>query len=341
MRKCLVCGKTDSPNLRNVKNAKYCSMRCRNIGMLGEGNQFYGKHHNTEDKKVMSKLKKGKPLSIEHRKSLSISHKANPQTHWTGRKHKESSKILMSQKGKGRVKTKEHKKKIGASQVGKYVKLSTRLKSSTTKKRLFAEGKLISPNKNKIMSESTKNKMSIAKKGVPNYKLRNRVVSISTRIKQSNTRKKLIAEGKIILPKLHLINNRKNSNTTPEQIVKKYLVSRGLVQGKDFYQNYWINDIQNIYRADFLLPQIKTIIECDGEYWHGLDSAWNIIKTGQLNDDQKEKVVLDNIRTIELREQGYVVLRFSEPTIQKRFESIEKQLKLFVNLLTGEYHGSR
>jgi len=270
MRKCLVCGKTNSLNFRRFKTAKYCSMRCRNIGMLGEGNQFYGKHHNAGDKKVMSELKKGTPLSIEHRKKQSISHKANPQVHWIGRKHKESTKILMSQKGKGRVKTEEHKRKIGLAHIGKHVKLSTRRKIA----------------------------------------LKAKVPMIGT-------------------------------NTLPERIMKKYLIISNLEEGKDFHQNYKMSNIKLPYNVDFIFPSIKTIVECDGEYWHASDNAYNIIKTGELSSKQKKQVIKDQIRVKELREKGYVVLRFGENQIKKRFEEVSKELYIFIKILKGEYNVSR
>jgi len=66
----------------------------------------------------------------------------------------------------------------------KHSKEST-YKMSRTKKRLFVEGKLKSPTEDKSLSDLTKLKISLAKKGKPNHKT-------------SETRKRLFAEGKLI-----------------------------------------------------------------------------------------------------------------------------------------------
>lgn len=71
------------------------------------------------------------------------------------------------------------------------------------------------------------------------------------------------------------------------------------------------------YRADFLLPELNLIIECDGEYWH----------------DRKPGVTArDHRKTVFLQHKGYKVVRFPEQAIRKtpivRLQSFLQQLAL-------------
>ncbi len=55
------------------------------------------------------------------------------------------------------------------------------------------------------------------------------------------------------------------------------------------------------FHADFLLREIKTVIECDGEYWHLMPKI-------QERDERKNML---------LKKLGYRVYRFSGATINK------------------------
>jgi very-short-patch-repair endonuclease len=203
---CKKCGIIFQPKMRITK---YCSRKCYAEATTSIGNLFYGKHHTIATKKIMSKHKLGKKLSLEHRDKLSEAHKwvTGENNPFYGRKHSDETKALWKQ-----------------------------------------------------------------------YR-----------------------------PKP---NTPMNSNTKPERTIKKYLESKGLIKGKDFYQNYWINDIKNIYRADFIIPKTRTVIECDGDHWHNYPIG---------ND-------IDHIRTKELQETGYKVIRFWESQIKKRFNEIQNIL---------------
>jgi very-short-patch-repair endonuclease len=124
------------------------------------------------------------------------------------------------------------------------------------------------------------------------------------------------------------------SNTLPERQIKAYLHTKNLIEGKDWIHQHYINDIEHKYVADFILPKIKTIIECDGNYFHANDDS---IKN-ELSNKQKYRVTIDDLRTKELREQGYIVLRFWESDIKKKFEKISQSLDTFINIYKGDYH---
>jgi very-short-patch-repair endonuclease len=65
---------------------------------------------------------------------------------------------------------------------------------------------------------------------------------------------------------------------------------------------------------------MKMIIECDGNYWHGNK---DIFPT--LNKWQIEQIEEDRIRTKELKERGYKVIRLWEKEIK------EISIKEFIN----------
>lgn len=77
--------------------------------------------------------------------------------------------------------------------------------------------------------------------------------------------------------------------------------------GIDFFTHQYMK-IEHGYQCDILIPSMNLIIECDGDYWHKYPIGRNI----------------DNIRTSELLERGFKVLRLWEfeikPMTIKQFE---------------------
>ena len=72
--------------------------------------------------------------------------------------------------------------------------------------------------------------------------------------------------------------------------------------------------IKGICRPDFLIPECKLIIFCDGEYWHSLPKQ-------QLRDIWQNK---------RLKEAGYQVLRLSEREIENNLEDCISKIQSFV-----------
>lgn len=209
---------------------------------------------------------------------------------WSGKKHDEETKQKISFKHIGKHKTEEHKMNIGLANKGKIVTKETRKKMSDIVKKRINEGSYICPNKfrsidsKKKCSESQKKRF----KGLEGI-LRREQSSINA----SNNLKK-----------------HKYSDTIPEKKMKKYLIKQGLKENKDFIHQHQVKDINNKFVADFYIPKLNTIIECDGNYWHNYPNGNEI----------------DHIRTEELKKQGYNVLRFWESQIKKRFDEIQKVL---------------
>jgi G:T-mismatch repair DNA endonuclease (very short patch repair protein) len=82
--------------------------------------------------------------------------------------------------------------------------------------------------------------------------------------------------------------------------------------GINFYAHHYISDIEHKYRCDIYIPNIKTVLECDGDYWHG-----NSDKYPSLNERQKKQKERDNLRTKELMDKGYRVIRIWENKIKQ------------------------
>jgi G:T-mismatch repair DNA endonuclease (very short patch repair protein) len=84
-------------------------------------------------------------------------------------------------------------------------------------------------------------------------------------------------------------------------------------------------EIEHGYQCDILIPSLNLVIECDGDYWHG-----NPKKFPNPTEWQLKQIEKDKIRTKELIEEGFKVLRLWESdilTIEK--QSVHKTLLEF------------
>jgi very-short-patch-repair endonuclease len=72
------------------------------------------------------------------------------------------------------------------------------------------------------------------------------------------------------------------------------------------------------YNVDFAIPDLKIVIECDGEYWH----------------QDKEK---DDIRQKRIEDEGWLVLRYSGSRINTELEVVEQELSRVFSNHTGDY----
>lgn len=80
--------------------------------------------------------------------------------------------------------------------------------------------------------------------------------------------------------------------------------------GINFFKHKIIDNIYHKYQCDiFIEPNI--VIECDGNYWHNYPNLRRI----------------DKMRTTEMLNNGYVVLRFWESDIKKNIDSCINQIK--------------
>ena len=238
-----------------------------------------GKYHNEDSKKKMSLAKKGIKFSDEHKRKLSLIGKK--------RKHSEETKRRMSLSHKGKIITDETKKKLSESHKGK-----------------------IPWSKGKKLSEQSRKKISLAKIGIKFSDEHKRKLSDShKRIKISDETKRKISLG----------NKGKKRKLFSDETIKKMKIARSkrILPIKDtrieikirnfldelkveYFQHKYIN-ITHSYQCDFFVPSINTVIECDGQYWHKYPTGREI----------------DHIRTKELLEQGFRVLRLWEIEIKE------------------------
>ena len=116
-----------------------------------------------------------------------------------------------------------------------------------------------------------------------------------------NKSKKTIA--KIKEKRLHQKILKKD--TKPEIIIQNLLNGMGI----NFVKHKPITDISHKYQCDiFINPNL--IIECDGDYYHKYPEGREI----------------DKIRTLELREKGYKVLRFWEKEIHDNIDFCKNKI---------------
>jgi very-short-patch-repair endonuclease len=71
-------------------------------------------------------------------------------------------------------------------------------------------------------------------------------------------------------------------------------------------------NILHAYQTDIFISSMNLVIECDGDYWHA-----NPLKFPNPNEWQKEQIKKDKIRTKELKEKEYNILRLWESEINK------------------------
>lgn len=85
-------------------------------------------------------------------------------------------------------------------------------------------------------------------------------------------------------------------DTTIEIKIQNFLKQLGI----SFMTHQYIKDIEHGYQCDIFIPSMKMVIECDGDYWHKYPIGNEI----------------DHIRTSELLQKGFKVLRLWEREIK-------------------------
>lgn len=85
-------------------------------------------------------------------------------------------------------------------------------------------------------------------------------------------------------------------NTSIERKIMSFLDDLNIV-----YLQQEFMDIKHFYRCDAFIPSLDLVIECDGNYWHNYPYGKDI----------------DHLRTKELEEDGYNVLRLWESEIKE------------------------
>lgn len=107
--------------------------------------------------------------------------------------------------------------------------------------------------------------------------------------------------------------NGKYTNTKPEIEMANILDDLEI----KYKKSHPFNDLKNPYLCDFFIESIKTVIEVDGKYWHNYPNY----------------LERDVSRTLELQENGYIVLRYWENEFN--LEVVEKDID---SIIDGTYN---
>lgn len=176
---------------------------------------------------------------------------------------------------------------------GKKHKKESKEKISLTRKKLFKEKKLkIIGMTGKKHTGETKRKIGIKSKlkHIPCKKETRIKIGLANKnhIVTKETREKIKkARAKQIFP---------IKDTSIEIKIQNFLKQLGI----EFFTHQYIKKIEHSYQCDIFIPSLNMIIECDGNYWHKYPVGNNI----------------DHIRTKELTEKGFKVLRLWENKIR-------------------------
>ena len=229
-------------------------------------------------------------------------------------------------KGKTRIFSKETKEKMSKVRKGKkYEEIYGLIRGK--KLRQLKKEQIVNGfnDKNKITSDKTRQKMSKAKKGKSveeiwgeergkqirekwSKRLKNKTYeelygkekAEELKLRHSVTMKQGIKDERIVIicPK---------QDTTIEIKIQKYLEILGI----EYFTHKYMKEIEHSYRCDILIPSLNLVIETDGDHWHKYPIG---------ND-------MDHIRTKELIEKGFKVLRLWEFEIRKMtIEQFNKKL---------------
>lgn len=102
--------------------------------------------------------------------------------------------------------------------------------------------------------------------------------------------------------------NRKFTGTKPELLFAELLRENNI----DYCSQYWINWKKGWKKFyDFYLPNIDTLVEIDGTYWHGKG-----LKDDELNNQQIKTRENDKIKNQLSKDQNYKLIRIWEDDIK-------------------------
>lgn len=104
----------------------------------------------------------------------------------------------------------------------------------------------------------------------------------------------------------------KSKDTKIEITLRKALWHKGIRYRKNF-------KVCNCH-PDIVITKYKIAVFCDGDFWHGKPSKY-MVKTNAdyWNEKIKRNIERDLENTIELRDNGWTVLRFWESDIKNNF----------------------
>lgn len=121
------------------------------------------------------------------------------------------------------------------------------------------------------------------------------------------------------------ISDKRAIQIFPKEDTKIELKIQGFLEQLqiEYIKHFYMKHIKSHYRCDIFIPSKNLVIECDGRWWHG-DPRYYDQKA--LTEKQKEQKIRDKLRTDQLVQQGYEVIRLWEDDIKNldiiKFEKI-------------------
>lgn len=117
----------------------------------------------------------------------------------------------------------------------------------------------------------------------------------------------------------------KSKDTKIEVALRKALWHKGI----RYRKNYKVLDCH----PDIVLTKYRIAIFCDGEFWHGKSFERYDVATNVKFWHEKicRNVERDLENTIELRDNGWIVLRFWETDIKKHLDVCVEEVMRYIN----------
>ena len=238
-------------------------------------------------------MPKGFKHSEETKRKIGLGGIGN--TNAKGHKHTEESLRKM----KARKPSEETKRKISFALKGSIPWIKGRKHSEESKRKMGLA------QKGKILSKETKKKMSIAKKGSKHSEYTKRKIGKLNKIRMLD----YIKNNPKVIERLKQQRAKQVfpvKDSSIEVKIQDFLKLLGI----EYFTHQYIK-IEHGYQCDILIPSMNIVIECDGDYWHSYPIGR----------------VIDKIRTKELLDNGFKVLRLWEWEIREMdLESFKERL---------------
>jgi len=294
-------------------------------------NPMKGKHHTDETKKKISELAKGRIVSEETRKKMSIVHK-NPS---------EATRKKISEAGKGRKFSEEHKMKISKANRGKKRSEASRKKMS---KYFFRKGQapwnkdrtgVYSKEHLRQMSESRIGQIpwNIGVKQTEEHRKKNSETHKGKKA-SDETRRKLslinsTPERKQLQRETRARQKFPTQDSKPELLIQSILKKHKI----SFKKHHSFKLSESNHQADILIKP-NYIIEIFGDYWHFNPNQYDgesIQKVRRKEIKVKEVWKYDKYVIDGMKKQGYKVLVIWESELKNELEKTTMRILKFIN----------
>ena len=148
--------------------------------------------------------------------------------------------------------------------------------------------------------------------------------------------KALIMKRKTSLHSRELIIKRLQSNKMPFSNTKIELMMKKELENKNIHFKFQ-QPMYNRFVCDFVLPQYKIVLECDGDYWHVNPKIYDR-NSPNLPKIQIDRLKRDDFKNKYLIKKGWKVIRFFESDIKRNISKcIDSLCDIINNNSKGDY----